>query len=451
LSIVHIDSQIISFGIIGTRLTTTSLGELKPLIIESIPIRISSAAPIIVVDNLGRVEYASKAAFDLLGQSHVNDDFVSLQQIITNNILALIIDYFDQCVKEKKSINFHYQKIIRINDQLSQPVELTFILIKYNNAECLAILLRDISRDIEKQNKIDLSDARFRTLVENISDIAVTWMSTPGVQEMLYVNKGYENIWGRTCDSLYASPQSFIELIHPEDKHAVRQHLQEHSEGSWNIDYRIIRDDGEIRYIHDTGKGVYNKNGELEYLVGTAVDVTVQVSRRLEIERYVKKLENYSQHDELTRVFNRRTMLVILSQHLADYKRHGHVSALVFIDVKNLKYINDNYGHSAGDQILFELSQHLRTKLRNTDTVGRYAGDEFIIILNESSMDDSIKVMNNLCGTSLDLEYKDMNLVISYDFGIALVNEKGIKSVDDWIKIADQRMYDMKKENKSRI
>ncbi len=416
------------------------------MIIESIPIHISSAAPIIVVDNVGKLEYASKAAFDILGLPHSNKDLSSLQQVITNNILALIVDYSEKCAIEKKAINFHYQKILKINDELNRPVELTFISIRYNDEECLAILLRDISGDIEKQKNLDLSDARFRTMVENISDIAVTWMSTPGVEEMLYVNKGYEKIWGCSRESLYASPQSFIDLIHPEDKYNVMQHLQQHREGNWNIDYRIVRGDGEIRHIHDTGKGVHNKNGELEYLVGTAVDVTVQVNRRLEIEKYVKKLENYSQHDDLTRVFNRRTMLVILAQNLADYKRYGHVSALVFIDVNNLKYINDNYGHSAGDFILYELSQHLRTKLRNTDTVGRYAGDEFIIILNESSMEDSVKVMKDLGGSCLDLKYKDTKLNISYDFGIALVNENGISKVDDWIKVADQRMYDMKNE-----
>ncbi len=113
---------------------------------------------------------------------------------------------------------------------------------------------------------------KFRLMAETIQD--VFWMSTPGVKQMVYVSPAYEAIWGRTRESLYRSPHSFLESIHPEDRERVRAGLEAHAQGSWDFEYRIIRPDGSVRWIRDRGFPIRNAAGELELMTGVASDIT---------------------------------------------------------------------------------------------------------------------------------------------------------------------------------
>jgi two-component system CheB/CheR fusion protein len=118
------------------------------------------------------------------------------------------------------------------------------------------------------------SEQRFRQLAENIKK--VFWMSDPQKDQVLYVSPAYEEIWGRSCASLYEHPRSFFDAIHPDDQKRVwttsieRQKLGEATE----VDYRVIRPDGEVRWVRDWSFPIRNVAGELYRLVGFAEDIT---------------------------------------------------------------------------------------------------------------------------------------------------------------------------------
>lgn len=116
------------------------------------------------------------------------------------------------------------------------------------------------------------SERRFRAITETVED--VFWLSTPGIEKILYVNSAYERIWGRSRESLYQNSQNFIEAIHPEDRIKVAREIQEHIQGRWNVEYRIIRPDGSIRWIMDRGYPIHNEQGEVVRMTGTAKDIT---------------------------------------------------------------------------------------------------------------------------------------------------------------------------------
>ncbi|MEI8064496.1 MAG: PAS domain S-box protein, partial [Verrucomicrobiota bacterium] len=130
------------------------------------------------------------------------------------------------------------------------------------------------------------SETKFRLLAENIQD--VFWISTPGIDRILYVSPAFERIWDRTCASLYQRPQSFADAIHAEDRDRVNAALQEHTHGSWNVDYRIIRTDGSVRWIQDRGFPVRDKNGALSLMCGVASDITAR--KQAEEELRLKNL-----------------------------------------------------------------------------------------------------------------------------------------------------------------
>jgi PAS domain S-box-containing protein len=133
-----------------------------------------------------------------------------------------------------------------------------------------------VTTDISERRRMEAavleSESRFRKLAESLVD--VVWLSDPKIEQMFFMNESYERIWGRSRDSVYASPRSFLDAVHADDRDRVFAHLEGHGHGDWNIEYRIVRPDGEIRWIHDRGFPILNQEGRLDRISGIAADVT---------------------------------------------------------------------------------------------------------------------------------------------------------------------------------
>lgn len=122
--------------------------------------------------------------------------------------------------------------------------------------------------------EVRASEKRFRLLAETINE--VFWMTDPAKRQMVYISPAYETVWGRTCDSLYASPQSWLDAIHADDRHRVFQNLQLQESGGYDTEYRIVRPDGGIRHVHDRAFVVKDAEGDVYRLVGLASDITAR-------------------------------------------------------------------------------------------------------------------------------------------------------------------------------
>ncbi len=155
------------------------------------------------------------------------------------------------------------------------------------------------SLNSEQQGR-DESEQRFRQLAESIRE--VFWLSNPAKNQVLYISPGYETIWGRSCDSLYVSPTSWAETIHPEDRDRIWQAVTtKQSAGTYDEEYRILRPDGSIRWIHDRAFPVQNEEGHISRIAGIAEDIT---------ERKLAEDALHEAHDELeTRVLHRTSEL----------------------------------------------------------------------------------------------------------------------------------------------
>lgn len=112
-------------------------------------------------------------------------------------------------------------------------------------------------------------EEQFRLVTETIQD--VFYMVTPGHQKMLYISPGYEKIWGRTRESLYENPRSFLDSIHPSDRPSVEKEMLDPKK---DIEYRIIRPDGSIRWIRSRAFPIFDKQGNIVKLTGVATDIT---------------------------------------------------------------------------------------------------------------------------------------------------------------------------------
>jgi PAS domain S-box-containing protein len=131
----------------------------------------------------------------------------------------------------------------------------------------------------------------FRQLAETIPE--VFWITDPAKRQTVYISPAYEQIWGRSPASLYASPRSFLDAIHPEDRSRVEAALARQAEGTYREEYRIVRPDGSVRWIRDRAFPVRDANGAIYRIVGIAADITERAEhmKRSE-ERYRAVVEN---------------------------------------------------------------------------------------------------------------------------------------------------------------
>jgi PAS domain S-box-containing protein len=112
-----------------------------------------------------------------------------------------------------------------------------------------------------------------RQVTENIRE--VFWISDPEKTRILYISPAYEEIWGHTCQSLHASPHSWLEAIHADDRDRVlNAALTTQISGNYNEEYRIVRPDGTIRWIHDRAFPVRDASGKVYRIAGIAEDIT---------------------------------------------------------------------------------------------------------------------------------------------------------------------------------
>jgi two-component system cell cycle sensor histidine kinase/response regulator CckA len=138
--------------------------------------------------------------------------------------------------------------------------------------EGLFILSIDMTERREAARKLEESEARFRQLAENIRD--VFWLTDPSRNQMLYISPAYEEIWGQTRERLIASPMSWMEAVHPEDRGRVLEAAQTQDLGGYSEEYRIVRPDGSIRWIWDRAFPVVGEDGKAARIAGVAEDIT---------------------------------------------------------------------------------------------------------------------------------------------------------------------------------
>jgi diguanylate cyclase (GGDEF)-like protein len=155
----------------------------------------------------------------------------------------------------------------------------------------------------------------------------------------------------------------------------------------------------------------------------------------------VAELERVSERDTLTPLFNRRYFLTAIHHRMARFERHAERAAVVFVDVNQLKLINDSFGHAAGDFALMEIAKRLAESIRATDVAARIGGDEFGLILDQSSEEGARAQIARLGDvlTAAPAEYDGHQIALSACFGIAMLQSGMTES--DILAAADRDMY----------
>ena len=168
-----------------------------------------------------------------------------------------------------------------------------------------------------------------------------------------------------------------------------------------------------------------------------------EITKRKEIEQQLSELAN---KDSLTNIFNRRKIEELCELELLRTKRYKSDLSIIFFDINSFKIINDTLGHLLGDEVLVKISNIIEKSIRSIDAIGRWGGDEFLIILPETNLSQCKNIVSHLEKQLNELEFSK-TIKVTCSFGIATYEEND--TLDSLLKKADESMYQQKSHHKN--
>lgn len=163
-------------------------------------------------------------------------------------------------------------------------------------------------------------------------------------------------------------------------------------------------------------------------------------------------LAELASRDELTGLFNRRHMTELLEQHCMASQRMGDSFTVALVDLDHFKRINDTHGHAAGDSVLRAFAEHATATMRSTDTIGRWGGEEFLVIHSRSTAEEAAQAANRLRErVAAAVVMAPSGEPLSFTVSIGLTEHIPPESVDALVERADRAMYEAKSQGRNRV
>lgn len=194
-----------------------------------------------------------------------------------------------------------------------------------------------------------------------------------------------------------------------------------------------------------------------EFMTVILSDITLLYNLKEELDRKNKELAiinanlyNKTIKDGLTKLYSREFLIEVIEKSIQKVKRCDSSFTVCIIDVDNFKYVNDAYGHLIGDEVLRSLSEILSKNLRVSDFLGRYGGEEFILLLQETGVQETFEICERMRRQIELKKFRVKDEVFSVTISIGIAKYKN-QSLEDLISVADQKMYEAKRHGKNRI
>ena len=193
-------------------------------------------------------------------------------------------------------------------------------------------------------------------------------------------------------------------------------------------------------------------DGNTSELLISVFDISDWISYQNELLRSQSELQQLSRTDDLTQIPNRRNIMDRLTEELQIHRRKKRPLALALLDVDHFKQVNDNFGHHTGDMILREMAQLVSGMLRDYDAIGRYGGEEFLIVLPETNGEQAFRVADRLREAVQQHTFvvDDRACRVTVSLGLAAKDDEGTPDIEDLFKEADRCLYQAKESGRNR-
>ncbi|RPI27827.1 MAG: EAL domain-containing protein [Acidobacteria bacterium] len=301
----------------------------------------------------------------------------------------------------------------------------------------------EITKRKEVEQALRESEARYALAAEGSNDGLWDWDLR---RHSVYFSPRWRGMIGFEGEEIGEHPSEWLHRVHPTDRPKVRNALLEHIEAGsphFEAEYRILHRDGNYRWMLSRGLAVRDADGKAYRIAGSQTDVT---ARKLAEEQ----LLHDAFHDHLTGLPNRALFIDRLESNLKRRSRSSqYLFALLFLDLDRFKIVNDSLGHLAGDLLLKILAKRLEASIRSVDTVARFGGDEFAVLLSDlREPGDAIVVAERIQkGLQIPFPLEEHQVFTTASIGI-VVSSPDYQYADEMLRDADTAMYRAKMRGK---
>ena len=292
-------------------------------------------------------------------------------------------------------------------------------------------------------DEIIVSEARYRTIIEMSDNIIFDWNLNNN--EVAFSNNFNKKFSYRAPSDHFSDSFLLKCKVHPEDVDRYREDLEKLPKGVnfKHNEYRIKNIYGDYIWVLIRTATICDKDGNPVTIVGVIVD----------IDR-AKKSENIltarASFDSLTGVYNRETIESAINNEIELIAARKNEFAILFVDIDDFKFFNDQYSHATGDQVLRFTATTIKNAIGDYGMAGRYGGDEFIVCIKDADNNDPALIAEQILNTLKEGFESDSGdrLVVNVSIGISIIKDN-TKRVEEIIGMADDAMYKIKKSGKS--
>lgn len=333
------------------------------------------------------------------------------------------------------------------NDFLTKPIDRYELLARTRNMLALResqVKLANqaalLSEEVEKATAdLKASQERYALAARGANDGLWDWDI---LNEKVYYSHRWKSMLGYADDEITDSLDEWFGRVHPSDIDQLQVDIGAHLQGNsehFESEFRIRHKDGSYRWVLSRGLGVRDEQGNATRFVGSQTDMTVR-------KKAEQRLVHDAFHDNLTGLPNRALFLDRVNQALL---RQDHF-AVLFMDMDRFKYVNDTMGHKVGDELLIVLARRLERCCRAGDTIARFGGDEFTILLNNVESQREVEHFADrlIREAGEPITINDQEMFPTLSIGIAMSREGSHERAEEIIRDSDIAMYKAKENGK---
>ena len=320
-----------------------------------------------------------------------------------------------------------------------------YAAIAIQNANSFEQAQQEIEERKRIENALRESEERYALAVRGANDGLWDWNLKT---DKIYYAPRWKSMLGYEEHEIGDSPDEWFSRVHPDDVDRTRMEISAHvrrRSSHFISEHRIRHRDGSYRWVLCRGMAVWDELGNAVRMAGSISDIT---DRKLAEER----LLHDALHDTLTGLANRALFVDRLTQAIHRASRNpDYRFAVLFLDLDNFKDVNDTIGHVAGDHLLIKVAEILRSGIRSMDTLARFGGDEFIILLDDIKDEQGVQRVAGWIKEQFEhpIEVDQHDVFVSASVGIVFSSAE-YKKGEEIVRDADIAMYVAKNQGKSR-
>jgi len=320
-------------------------------------------------------------------------------------------------------------------------VVLAVVLLSFPLSYLLSIVPAKLNSKVDTLNQRLKEEAQQKDILLSLfdlSDAVLFQWNNDSEWSVSFVSKSVEKLLGYKQDDFSSNSVAYASCIHHDDLLTVHNELKEAIEKNLyfftHAPYRVITKEKKIKWILDNTVIVKDESGEIVNFVGYLTDIT-------ELKEKEFELNNLARIDQLTKISNRLYLDELLLKQYYRFNRYSEECSIILVDIDHFKEVNDNYGHLVGDKILVEFAQVLQNSLRKDDVVGRWGGEEFLIILPHTQLNQAVFLAEKLCRIVRENEFSVVGKKTA-SFGVATFVH-GL-NIEQSVDLVDKALYEAK-------